>query len=56
MAVGDAEADLRRQTVASGDKSCCRGRDSRRSGHGKVDDGADKARGHDARILIQRGG
>ena len=32
------------------------GRDGRRSGAGKVDDGGDEARGRDARILVRRRG
>ena len=52
MAVGGGEEDFRRQTAGSGDISCCRGRGGRRSGNGKVDDGADEARGGDERILV----
>ena len=43
MVVGGGEEDFRRQTAGSGDISCCRGRGGRRSGNGKVDDGADEA-------------
>ena len=39
MAVGGGEEDFRWQTAGSGDKSCCRGRGSRRSSNGKEDDG-----------------
>jgi hypothetical protein len=52
MAVGGVEEDLRWQMAASRDKSCCGGRDDRRSAHGEVDDDADKARGCDGRILV----
>ena len=52
MAVGGVEADLRRQTGASGDKSRCAGREGRLSGPGKEDDGTDEARGRDARLLV----
>ena len=54
MAVGGGEEDFRRQTAGSVDISCCRGRGGHRSGNGKVDDGAYKARGGDERILVQR--
>ena len=56
VAVGGGEEDFRRQTAGSGDISCCRGRGGRRSGNGKVDDGADEARGRDARLLVRRRG
>ena len=56
MAVGGVEADLRWQTGASGDKSRCGGREGRVSGPGKEDDGADEARGRDARLLVRRRG
>ena len=56
MAVGGGEEDFRRQTDGSGDISGCRGRGGRRSGNGKVDDGADEVRGRDERILVQRHG
>ena len=52
MAVGGREEDFRRKTAGSGDKSYCRGRGIRRSGNGKVDDGADEVRGGDERILV----
>ena len=47
IVVGGGEEDYRWQTDGSGDKSCCCGRGGRRSGNGKVDDGADEARGGD---------
>ena len=53
MDVGGGEEDLGDR---SGDKSCCRGCGSRRSGNGKVDDGADEARRRDERILVRRRG
>ena len=56
MAVGDVGADLRREMGASGDKSRCGGREGRVSGPGKEDDGADEARGRDARLLVRRHG
>ena len=56
MAVGGVEADLRRQTGTSGDKSRCGGREVRVSGPGKEEDGADEARGRDARLLVRRRG
>ena len=56
MAIGSREEDFRWQTVGLGDKSCCRGRGGRRSGNGKVDDGADEARRRDERILVRRRG
>jgi hypothetical protein len=56
MAVGGGEEDFRWQTAGLGDKSCCRGRGGRRSGNGKVDDGADEARRRDERILVRRRG
>ena len=43
MAIGGMGADLGGQTVAAGRG----GRDGRRSGAGKVDDGGDEARGQD---------
>ena len=49
MAVGGVEADL---GVAAGRG----GRDGRRSGAGKVDDGEDEARGRDARIPVRSRG
>ena len=56
MAVDGGEEDFRRQTAGLGDISYFRGRGGRRSGNGKVDDGADEARGGDERILVQRRG
>ena len=56
MVVGGVEADLRRQTGATGDKSRCGGREGRVSGPGKEDDDADEARGRDARLLVRRRG
>ena len=56
MAVGGGEEDFRQQMAGSGDISCCHGRGCRRSGNGKVDDGADEVRGGDERILVQRRG
>ena len=56
MAVGGVEADLAGQTVAEGDMSRRGGRDGHRSIPGKVDDGADEARGRDARILVRNCG
>ena len=56
MAVGGGEEDFRWQTAGLGDISCCYGRGGRRSSNGKVDDGADEARGGDERILVQRRG
>ena len=53
MAVGGVEADLGGQTVAAGEISRRGGRDGRRSGAGKVDDGGDEARGGDARIPVR---
>ena len=41
---------------ASGDKSRCSGREGRVSSPGKEDDGADEARGRDARLLVRRRG
>ena len=52
MTVGDVEADLGGQTVAAGRG----GRDGRRSGAGKVDDGGDEARGRDVRIPVRSRG
>ena len=52
MAVGGVEADLGGYMVAAGRD----GRDSGRSGAGKVDDDGDEARGRDARIPVQRCG
>ena len=52
MAVGSVVADLGGQTVVAGRG----GRDGRRSGTGKVDDGGDEARGWDARIPVRRRG
>ena len=52
MAVSSVEADLGGQTVAAGRG----GRDGRRSGADKVDDGGDEARGRDARILVRSRG
>ena len=52
MDVSDVEADLRWKTGASGDKSRCGGRKGRVSGPDKEDDGADEARGCDARLLV----
>ena len=52
MAVGGVEADLGGQTVAAGRT----GRDGRRSGTDKVDDGGDEVRGRDARILVRSRG
>ena len=56
MAVGGVEADLRRQMGASRDKSRCGGREGHVSGPSKEDDGADEARGRDARLLVRRHG
>ena len=56
MVVGGIEADLRRQMGASGDKSRCGGREGRVRGPDKEDDGADEARGCDARLLVRRRG
>ena len=56
MAVGGVEADLGGQMVAAREISRRGGRDVRRSGFGKVDDGADEARGCDERILVQHRG
>jgi hypothetical protein len=56
MAVGGVEADLGGQTVAAREISQRDGRDGRTSGLGKVDDGADEARGRDARILVRSHG
>ena len=56
MAVGGVEADLRRYTGASGDKSRCGGREGRVSGPGKEDDDADEAKGRNARLLVCRRG
>ena len=50
MAVGGVEADLGGYTMAVGRG----GRDGRRSGAGKVEDGGDEARGWDARIPVRR--
>ena len=52
MVVGGVEADRGGQTVAAGRG----GRDGRRSGAGKVDDGGDEARGRDARIPVRSHG
>ena len=52
MAIDGVEADLGGQTVAAG----CGGRDGRRSGAVKVDDGGDEARGRDARIPVRSRG
>ena len=52
MAVGSVEAELGGYTVAAGRD----GRDSRRTGTGKVDDGGDEARGRDARIPVRSRG
>ena len=41
---------------ASGDRSHCGGREGRVSGPDKEDDGADEARGRDARLLVRRHG
>ena len=49
MAVGDVEADLGGETVAAGRD----GRDGRRSGASKVDEGGDEARGRDASIPVR---
>ena len=56
MAADSGEENFRRKTAGSGDISCYRGRGGRRSGNGKVDDGADEARGGDERMLVQRRG
>ena len=56
MAVGGGEEDFRWQTAGSEDISCCCGRGGRRSGNGKVDDGADEAIGGDERMLVQHHG
>ena len=52
MAIGGVEPDLGGYTVAAGSG----GRDGRRSGADKVDDGGDEARGRDARIPVQSRG
>ena len=52
MAVSGVDADLGGQTVAAGSG----GRDGRRSGADKVDDGGDEARGRDARIPVRSRG
>jgi hypothetical protein len=56
IAVGSMEADLGGQTPAAREISRRGGRDGHTSGLGKMDDGADEARGRDARILVRSRG